>query len=215
MTELGHRVTIAGSRDLSADVDVSEDGPPLSSVGIGAVAFLLQALEAVPVAEMAGIIARVVARQLAAPDGIVVTVGLQFQSGPAAVAHAAVGAALPVEDACFGHVDVVHEGEGLGVYFLRIDPLGTIPAHVHRKTDEWEYAVAGALALQGEAFPVGDAVRWPVEFPHRWDNRGATEALVLCIDRPRFDASDEVEVETTALQPCPFRFRPTPTPAHP
>lgn len=98
----------------------------------------------------------------------------------------------------FGEVDVIHEGTGYGIYRLRIRPGGTIPTHVHRVMDEAELVLGQGLLLQGQPVARGTALRWPRHFAHRYDNPTATEQTVLCVDRPRFQPDDEVEVEPPA-----------------
>ena len=46
-------------------------------------------------------------------------------------------------------------------------------------------------------------LRWPKQFPHRYDNPMPIEQSILCVDRPAFLPHDEVEVETPSegLQP--------------
>jgi mannose-6-phosphate isomerase-like protein (cupin superfamily) len=179
---------------------------PASSAILGAVSFLVDGLEGASAQDLARAIARAVALELRG-EGVVraeVSVG----SGDRGDAQARCGAPPSVEESAFGAVDIVDEVEDYGVYRLRIAPGRAIPTHEHRRMDEWEYALRGELALQGEPFPIGDAVRWPTRFPHRWENRGDGEAVVLCIDRPRFDSRDEVVVDTNTLEKCPLRFRP-------
>jgi dihydroneopterin aldolase len=99
------------------------------------------------------------------------------------------------EDKPFGRVDIIHEGAGYGVYRLRVKPGGTIPTHVHRLMEESELVLGPGLLLQGRPVERGMAFHWPRDFPHRYDNPTDTEQTVLCVDRPRFIVSDEVETE--------------------
>jgi FolB domain-containing protein len=98
------------------------------------------------------------------------------------------------EEKDFGRVDIVYEGEGLGIYRLRVRPGGAIATHEHREMDETEMVLGGALLLQGRPVPAGTAFRWPKRFAHRYDNPGAVEQTILCVDRPAFIPHDEVEV---------------------
>lgn len=104
----------------------------------------------------------------------------------------------PVEDRPFGQVDVVHERPGCGIYRLRIAPGRAIETHVHRRMEEAELVVGPGLLVQGRPVRAGTAFRWPRDFPHRYENRSAVEQSVICIDRPAFDPSDEVEVPAPA-----------------
>ncbi len=97
------------------------------------------------------------------------------------------------EDKPFGRVDIVHEGAGYGIYRLRVKPGGTIPTHVHQRMEESELVLGAGLLLQGQPVARGTAFRWPRGFAHRYDNPTATEQTVLCVDRPSFIPSDEVE----------------------
>jgi dihydroneopterin aldolase len=111
------------------------------------------------------------------------------------------------EDKPFGRVDIIHEGEGYGIYRLRIRPGGTISPHVHQTMEESELVLGGGLLLQGRPVARGLAFRWPHGFVHRYDNPSAGEQTVLCVDRPRFMSSDEVETALPAegLQPLEGR----------
>lgn len=102
--------------------------------------------------------------------------------------------AYRAEEKAFGRVDIVYEGEGIGIYRLRVRPGGTIATHEHREMDESEMVLGSSLLLQGRAIPPGTAFRWPKRFAHRYDNPGPTEQTILCVDRPAFMPHDEVEV---------------------
>ncbi|MFP2912659.1 dihydroneopterin aldolase [Pyxidicoccus sp. 3LFB2] len=97
------------------------------------------------------------------------------------------------EDKAFGRVDIIHEGAGYGVYRLRVKPGGTIPTHVHQQMEESEMVLGPGLLLQGQPVERGMAFHWPRGFPHRYDNPTAIEQTVLCVDRPGFIPTDEVE----------------------
>ncbi len=91
-----------------------------------------------------------------------------------------------IEDKPHMQVDVIFEGEGAGLYRLRLKPGGHIATHVHRRTDEHELVLGTGLLCQGIAVEAGEATRWPREFPHRYDNPTGLEQTVLCVDRPAF-----------------------------
>jgi dihydroneopterin aldolase len=112
-----------------------------------------------------------------------------------------------VEDKPFGRVDIVHESEGYGIYRLRIKPGGTIPTHVHRVMEESELVLGSGLLLQGRPVARGMAFHWPRGFAHRYDNPSDCEQTVLCVDRPRFVPSDEVELETPSEGLAPAQGR--------
>jgi dihydroneopterin aldolase len=112
-----------------------------------------------------------------------------------------------VEDKPFGHVDIIHESEGYGIYRLRIKPGGTIPTHVHRVMEESELVLGAGLLLQGRPVARGMAFHWPRGFAHRYDNPSACEQTVLCVDRPRFVPSDEVEIDAPAEGLAPAQGR--------
>lgn len=122
------------------------------------------------------------------------------------------------EEKPFGRVDIIHEGAGYGVYRLRVRPGGTIPTHVHRQMEESELVLGSGMLLQGRPVERGMAFNWPRGFPHRYDNPTATEQTVLCVDRPRFIPSDEVETEppTEGLAPVTgFSYYPHEAPVAP
>ena len=54
------------------------------------------------------------------------------------------------------------------------------------------------MQLTSHSFAAGTAIRWPRQFPHRYDNPSPIEQTVLCIDRPAFTPGDEVEVPEPA-----------------
>jgi mannose-6-phosphate isomerase-like protein (cupin superfamily) len=193
-----------GARALR--VTLPEGAMALPAEAMGALGFLLLGLDGASDDELVRTVARLVALEVAGEG--VVRAELSLAGAPGAAAEATCGVPAGIEESAFGRVDVVDERADYGVYRLRIAPGRAIPTHEHRRMDEWEYALTGELALQGEPFPLGEAVRWPARFPHRWENRGEGEAVVLCIDRPRFDAADEIPVDAPVLEKCPLRFRP-------
>ncbi|MFP2928052.1 dihydroneopterin aldolase [Pyxidicoccus sp. 3LG] len=122
------------------------------------------------------------------------------------------------EEKPFGRVDIIHEGAGYGVYRLRVKPGGTIPTHVHQQMEESELVLGPGLLLQGRPVERGMAFHWQRGFPHRYDNPTATEQTVLCVDRPRFIPSDEVETEPPAEGLAPvtgFSYYPLEAPVAP
>ena len=108
-----------------------------------------------------------------------------------------------VEHKPFGRVDVLYEDEGAGIYRLRVKPGGSIETHEHRVMEESELVLGSGLLLQGKPIAAGTGLRWPKQFPHRYDNPMPIEQSILCVDRPAFLPHDEVEVETPSegLQP--------------
>ncbi|MDY7228833.1 dihydroneopterin aldolase [Hyalangium rubrum] len=105
------------------------------------------------------------------------------------------------EDTPFGHVDVIHEGHGYGIYRLRIKPGGTLPAHAHQKLEESELVLGPGLLLQGQPVARGQSFHWPQGAAHQYDNPSPTEQSVLRVDRPRLASSHEVEArEPASLQ---------------
>ncbi len=204
-------VSLGPSKRLT--LEVPADAPALGTELLGALAFLGAGLAGSSTNDLARVSAKLVAHELSPGATARVTVFLGEDAVASASATAAHG--FTVEEASFGRVDIVDEVDDFGVYRLRIAPRQAIPTHEHRAMDEWEYALSGDLALQGEPFALGQAVRWPLRHPHRWENRGTEEAVVLCIDRPRFDARDEIVVEAASLEPCPLRFRPPTAPPTP
>ena len=99
----------------------------------------------------------------------------------------------------WGTVDIIAETERLGLYRLDVGPGHAIPHHVHRRMRESEMVLTeGILRWETDAAPVpqpaGARRSWPLELPHGYHNPLDRVASILCLDRPRFDPSDEVVV---------------------
>lgn len=105
---------------------------------------------------------------------------------------------LEVEHKPFGRVDVVHVSPGCGIYRLRVKAGASIPTHEHRVMEERELVLGDGLLLQGRKVAPGTGITWPKRLPHRYDNPTSGELTVLCVDRPAFIPSDEVEVSEPA-----------------
>ena len=101
---------------------------------------------------------------------------------------------LDLEDKPFGRVDIIHVSRGCGIYRLRVAPGRTITTHVHRAMDENELVLGAGLVLQGAPVRAGLAYAWPKGVAHRYDNPSDVEQTILCVDRPAFIPTDEVEV---------------------
>lgn len=113
------------------------------------------------------------------------------------------------ETKAFGFVDIVFETKECGVYRERIHPRTVLPTHVHQHLDESELVLGSGLLLQGHPAAAGLAHSWPRGFAHRYENVTDTEQSFLCIDRPAFIPTDEVEVPVPIAQlqrPEPVRF---------
>jgi dihydroneopterin aldolase len=109
----------------------------------------------------------------------------------------------------FGFVDVIFETRECGVYRERVTPRTVLPTHVHHHLDESELVLGNGLLLQGQPVAAGLAHTWPKGFAHRWENVTDLEQSFLCIDRPAFIPTDEVEVDVPLdklLRPEPIRF---------
>lgn len=102
---------------------------------------------------------------------------------------------MVTETKSFGFVDVVFETKECGVYRERITPRTVLPTHVHQHLDESELVLGDGLLLQGQPVSAGMAHSWPRNFPHRYENVTDIEQSFLCIDRPAFIPTDEVEVD--------------------
>jgi len=102
------------------------------------------------------------------------------------------------EERPFGHVDVLHEGAGYGLYRLRLKPAGTAPTRLHRRGEGDELVLGTGLLLQGHLVPRGTAFPWPAGASRGYENPTATEQTLLCVDRPRLAAMDEVDTEHLA-----------------
>ncbi len=100
-----------------------------------------------------------------------------------------------VETKHFGFVDVIFETKECGVYRERVKPRTVLPTHVHQDLDESELMLGSGFLLQGKPVEAGLAHTWPRGFPHRYENPTDIEQSFLCIDRPAFIPTDEVEVD--------------------
>lgn len=100
----------------------------------------------------------------------------------------------------FGFVDIVFEIKECGIYRERIAPRTVLPTHVHQHLDEQELVLGDGLLLQGQPISAGMAHTWPKNFPHRYENVTDQEQSFLCIDRPQFIHTDEVEVDVPVSQ---------------
>jgi FolB domain-containing protein len=101
---------------------------------------------------------------------------------------------LVVEHKSFGTVDVLAELPSVGIYRLNVAPGRGIPLHVHRRLREREMVLTPGILCQGEGVKTGTVFRWPHDHPHRYDNPTGVVQRILCIDAPRFDPADEIEV---------------------
>lgn len=109
----------------------------------------------------------------------------------------------------FGFVDIVFETKECGVYRERLHPHTVLPTHVHHHLDESELVLGSGLLLQGQPVAAGLAHSWPKGFAHRYENITDLEQSFLCIDRPAFIPTDEVEVDAPTLslkRPEPVRY---------
>lgn len=102
---------------------------------------------------------------------------------------------MKTEAKSFGFVDVIFETKECGVYRERIHARTVLPTHVHHHLDESELVLGGGLLLQGHPVDAGLAHSWPKGFAHRYENVTDIEQSFMCIDRPAFIHTDEVEVD--------------------
>jgi len=114
----------------------------------------------------------------------------------------------------WGTVDVVAETERLGLYRLNIDPNRAIPHHVHHRMLECELVLTDGVlgwrdAESPRALAAGCERAWRLDQPHGYHNPLSRPASILCLDRPRFDPTDEVVVPggPSVLPPPPANGR--------
>ncbi len=112
-------------------------------------------------------------------------------------------ATMTHENKAFGTVDVLHETRDAGIYRLNVAPGKGIPLHVHRVMRESEMVLGDGLLCQGRPVTPGTVFRWPLEAPHRYDNPTERWQTVLCVDAPRFDPADEIEVDAPLADVAP------------
>jgi FolB domain-containing protein len=103
------------------------------------------------------------------------------------------------ENSAFGEVLVISTHRECGVYELKVFPGRSITTHVHEVMHESEMALTAGLLLQGQPIEPGQAIRWPLNYPHRYDNPTEVVQSILCIDRPKFIPADEVPSKATNL----------------
>jgi dihydroneopterin aldolase len=94
----------------------------------------------------------------------------------------------------FGFADLIHETRDAGIYRLSIAPGASIPLHRHKQMHEAEMVLTDGLICQGKPVPAGAAHRWPLGAAHSYDNPTDRYQSLLCVDAPRFIASDQLAV---------------------
>ncbi|MBN1960602.1 MAG: dihydroneopterin aldolase [Deltaproteobacteria bacterium] len=100
-----------------------------------------------------------------------------------------------VETKPFGQVDVIFATRGCGIYREHVNAGCSVPTHIHKQMDESELVLGSGLLVQGKPAITGTARHWPRGFAHRWDNPTKQVQTFLCVDRPAFIKSDEVEID--------------------
>ena len=101
---------------------------------------------------------------------------------------------MEIEKTRFGQVDCLLVNESFGVYRLRIASGFRIPPHYHNIMEEKEIILTDGLSLDGNKVASGTVKVWPRKVTHGYENNTTEEQSILCIDKPAFDASDEVLV---------------------
>lgn len=101
---------------------------------------------------------------------------------------------IEVEKTKFGNVDSIFTTSEFGIYRLRIASGFRIPQHLHHIMEEKEIILTDGLSLDGKDVPAGTVKIWPLKTPHSYENNTSEEQSILCIDKPPFDANDEVLV---------------------
>lgn len=97
----------------------------------------------------------------------------------------------------FGTVDLIAEADRIGLYRLNLYPSAVIPDHAHYRTREAELVLSpGLVGWSGTGRPrhlrAGERRSWAHGLPHGYHNASFEVASLLCIDRPRLVAGDEV-----------------------
>jgi quercetin dioxygenase-like cupin family protein len=118
-----------------------------------------------------------------------------------------VGPPAEIEPKWWGSVDVLAETTRAGLYRLNLSPGGRIPTHLHREMDESELVLTDRLIGWSTGGPTailprGHTVRWPKGLAHGYQNDSDQMQRILCMDRPPFDARDEVLLEPDAPAPA-------------
>ena len=104
----------------------------------------------------------------------------------------------------FGFVEVIHETRDAGIYRLSIAPGASIPLHQHKQMREAELVLTEGLLCQNKPIPAGAAHRWPLGAAHCYDNPTDRYQSILCVQAPRFLASDELAVSGEPDQVTPL-----------
>ncbi|WP_420714954.1 dihydroneopterin aldolase [Corallococcus sp. bb12-1] len=107
------------------------------------------------------------------------------------------------EEKPFGRVDVIHEGATYGIYRLRVDSGGRIPARTDGHTEGCELVLGAGLLLQGQPVSRGMAFHVPRDRMHRYDNPTTTEQTVLGVYRPRLVPQGEGSPDAVEAAPGP------------
>jgi FolB domain-containing protein len=97
----------------------------------------------------------------------------------------------------FGSEEVLLETAEAGLYLLRVAPGGVIAPHLHRRTAELEWRVAGELLRDGAPLTGVGPVAWPIGQVHSYRNPSAAEALLFRCDRPPLRPEDQVDAEVS------------------
>jgi dihydroneopterin aldolase len=102
---------------------------------------------------------------------------------------------LAREERPFGYVELIHETRDAGIYRLNIAPGAEIPLHYHLQMREAELVLTDGLVCQGKPVPSGAVHLWPKGAKHCYANPTERYQAILCVDAPRFIASDQLAAE--------------------
>jgi dihydroneopterin aldolase len=106
----------------------------------------------------------------------------------------------------YGFVEVIHETRDAGIYRRSIAPGASIPLHQHTQMREAEMVLTEGLLCQQKPIPAGAAHRWPQGAAHGYDNPTDRYQSILCVESPRFIASDEQAVSGEPAEVTPLAW---------
>ena len=93
-----------------------------------------------------------------------------------------------------GKVCVVHESKDCGIYILHVYPKHAIKMHYQQAMEECVLILTDNLHIQGRQVQVGLVKEGQHLSPNLYDNYSDAVQKILCINHPKFTASDKILV---------------------
>lgn len=103
----------------------------------------------------------------------------------------------------WGWVDVIAKNDRIGLYRLNMRPDGVIANHYHKLTRESECILCSGVEITVDEKPFrpvrrGAEFHWKKGQCHGYRNVSKQMAVVLCVDEPAFQPSDEIILKGVA-----------------